>query len=206
MKLIAAEIVAAHGMASSPSLIHEMLATEKDDALIDALRSDIEQGGFFNAVGLHGFVEEAIFSWYLDAASKKAARSALCLEIRTLLAQLSVYRFDTIKKTGRSRDVLRDFYQDLVPEELRKSLGEFYTPDWLVEHAVSKLCYADTKWLEARLLDPTCGSGAFLLEAIEQKRRAAQSAGWSAERTVDMLVSTIWGFDLNPLAVQSSQG
>jgi hypothetical protein len=205
MKLIAAEIVAAHGMASSTSLIHELLAIDKDDALIAALRADVENGGFFNAVGLHGFVEEAIFSWYLDAASKKSIRTTLCLAIRTLLAQLSVYRFDTIKKTGHSRDVLRDFYQDLVPEELRKSLGEFYTPDWLVEHSVAKLDYNDAKWLVARLLDPTCGSGSFLLEAIEQKRRAALAAGWDAGRTVDMLTTTVWGFDLNPLAVQSSR-
>jgi len=205
MKLVAAEIVAAHGMASSPSLIHELLSIEKDDVLLDALRTNIEQGGFFNAVGLHGFVEEAIFSWYLDAAEQKTIRTELCLAIRTLLAKLSVYRFDTIQKTGRSRDVLRDFYQDLVPEELRKSLGEFYTPDWLVEHAVNKLDYSDNKWLEARLLDPTCGSGAFLLEAIARKRRAAQEAGWSAECTLEMLVTTVWGFDLNPLAVQSSR-
>lgn len=205
MKLIAAEIVAAHGMASSASLIHELLAIDKDEALISALCTDVENGGFFNAVGLHGFVEEAIFSWYLDAASKTTIRSSLCLAIRTLFAQLSVYRFDTIKKTGRSRDVLRDFYQDLVPEGLRKSLGEFYTPDWLVEHSVAKLGYSDAKWLVARLLDPTCGSGSFLLEAIEQKRRAALAAGWNAARTVDMLTTTIWGFDLNPLAVQSSR-
>jgi len=152
MKLIAAEIVAAHGMASSSSLIHELLAIEKDDALMHALQADIEQGGFFNAVGLHGFVEEAIFSWYLDASSKKEIRSALCLEIRTLLAQLSVYRFDSIKKTGCSRDVLRDFYQDLVPEELRRSLGEFYTPDWLVEHTVNQLDYDDEKWLSVMSL------------------------------------------------------
>jgi len=205
MKLIAAEIVAAHAMASSPSLIHELLAIEKDEILLDALRTDMEQGGFFNATGLHGFVEEAIFSWYLDAADKKTNRAALCRAIRALLAQLSVYRFDTIKKTARSRDVLRDFYQDLVPEGLRKSLGEFYTPDWLVEHAVNKLDYTDDQWLEARLLDPTCGSGSFLLEVIEQKRRAAQAAGWDAGRTTDMLVTTVWGFDLNPLAVQSSR-
>ncbi|HZS80176.1 MAG TPA: N-6 DNA methylase [Herbaspirillum sp.] len=205
MKLIAAEIVAAHGMASSTSLIHELLAIDKDEALIVGLRTDVENGGFFNAVGLHGFVEESIFSWYLDATSKKTTRTALCLAIRTLLAQLSVYRFDTIKKAERSRDVLRDFYQDLVPEELRKSLGEFYTPDWLVEHSVAKLGYNNEKWLTARLLDPTCGSGSFLLEAIEQKRMAALAAGWDASRTVNMLTTTVWGFDLNPLAVQSSR-
>ena len=93
----------------------------------------------------------------------------------------------------------------MVPEELRKSLGEFYTPDWLVEHSVSKLDYKQDKWLAARLLDPTCGSGSFLLEVIEQKRRAALAEGWSAEQTVDMLTTTVWGFDLNPLAVQSSR-
>jgi len=205
MKLIAAEIVAAHGMASSTSLIHELLAIDTDEALISALCFDVESGGFFNAVGLHGFVEEAIFSWYLDAANKKTICASLSLAIRTLLAQLSVYRFDTIKKTGRSRDVLRDFYQDLVPEELRKSLGEFYTPDWLVEYSVAKLGYSDAKWLVARLLDPTCGSGSFLLEAIEKKRSAALAAGWDASRTVNMLMTTVWGFDLNPLAVQSSR-
>lgn len=205
MKLIAAELVAAHGMASSSSLIHELLALGSDEALLRSIKSDIEDGGFFNAVGLNGFVEEAIFSWYLDATTKKPTRTSMCLALRTLLAKLSVYRFDTIKKTGRSRDVLRDFYQDLVPEQLRKSLGEFYTPDWLVEHSVAKLGYEQDKWLHARLLDPTCGSGSFLLEAIEQKRSAALAAGWKAEQTVDMLIKTVWGFDLNPLAVQSSR-
>jgi N-6 DNA Methylase len=205
MKLIAAEIAAAHGMASSASLIHELLALGSDETLLNALRSDVENGEFLNAVGLHGFVEEAVFSWYLDAATKKSIRTSMCLAIRNLLAQLSVYRFDTIKKTGRSRDVLRDFYQDLVPEELRKSLGEFYTPDWLVEHTVAKLDYTRDKWLSARLLDPTCGSGSFLLEAIDQKRKAASAAGWTAERIVDMLTTTVWGFDLNPLAVQTSR-
>ncbi len=205
IKLIAAEIAAAHGMASSTSLVHELLAIGADESLRTALTDDVERGGFFHAVGLHGFVEEAIFSWYLDAAHESAVRTALWLALRALLAQLSVYRFDTIRQAGRSRDVLRDFYQALVPESLRRSLGEFYTPDWLVEHAVAKLGYDDEKWLTARVLDPTCGSGSFLVEAIAHKRRAAHSAQWDAARTVDMLVRTVWGFDINPLAVQSAR-
>ena len=205
MKMIAAEVVAAHGMAPGTSLAHKLLSLESDEALIETLRLGVESGGFFNTVGLRGFVEENIFSWYLDAATKKAICTSMCSVIRALLILLSAYRFNTIKKTGRSRDVLRDFYQDLVPEELRRSLGEFYTPDWLVEHAVSKLDYRQDKWLAARFLDPTCGSGSFLLEVIEQKRRAALAEGWTAEQTVDMLTTTVWGFDLNPLAVQSAR-
>lgn len=205
MKMIAAEVVAAHGMAPGTSLAHKLLSLESDEALIETLRLGVESGEFFNTVGLRGFVEENIFSWYLDAATKKAIRTSMCSVIRALLIRLSAYRFNTIKKTGRSCDVLRDFYQDLVPEELRRSLGEFYTPDWLVEHAVSRLDYRQDKWLVARFLDPTCGSGSFLLEVIEQKRRAALAEGWTAEQTVDMLTTTVWGFDLNPLAVQSAR-
>lgn len=205
MKMIAAEVVAAHGMAPGTSLANKLLLLESDEALIESLRSDVESGGFFNTVGLRGFVEENIFSWYLDAATKKVIRTPMCSAIRALLIRLSAYRFDTTKKAGRSRDVLRDFYQNLAPEKLRKTLGEFYTPDWLVEHAVSKLDYRQDKWLAARFLDPTCGSGSFLLEVIEQKRRAALAEGWTAEQTVDMLTTTVWGFDLNPLAVQSAR-
>lgn len=206
MKLIAAEIVAAHSLASSGSLIHDLLACESDAELIGRLRGDIENGFFFSAVGLRGFVEEVIFSWYLDAAeSGEDSRRALCAAVRRLLARLSVYRFEALDRSRRSRDVLRDFYQDIVPEELRKSLGEFYTPDWLVEHTVGKLNYTDADWLRARLLDPTCGSGSFLLEIIARKRQAAREAGWNAEKTLDMLMATVWGFDLNPLAVQTAR-
>ncbi len=206
MKLLAAELVAAHGLASSSSLIHDLLALEQDVAFTTALRRDLEQGAFFNAVGLRGFVEEVLFSWYLDAAdSSPSCRASLCRALRLLLARLAVYRFDAVQKSGRSRDVLRDFYQNLVPEGLRKSLGEFYTPDWLVEHSVNKLDYDSDHWLTARILDPTCGSGSFLLEVIERKRRAATDAGWPASRLLDMLLETVWGFDINPLAVQSSR-
>src|SRR5690606_17741514 len=100
-------------------------------------------------------------------------------------------------------DVLRDFYQDLVPETLRKSLGEFYTPQWLVESAVDKALISD--WIKTRVLDPTCGSGSFLIDIIRRKRLAAEAAGLSPSKTVAMLADTVWGFDLNPLAVQSAR-
>ncbi len=117
-----------------------------------------------------------------------------------MLAGLSLYRTD---KLDRSRDVLRDFYQNLVPETLRKSLGEFYTPDWLVELAVDKSRVGD--WLTTRVLDPTCGSGSFLVEVLRRKRAAAAASHMSPADTVAMLTQTVWGFDLNPLAVQSSR-
>ena len=75
-----------------------------------------------------------------------------------------------------------------------------YTPDWLVRFTVDRSGTRD--WIGARVLDPTCGSGSFLVEVIRRKRLAAASQGLSAARTVGMIAESVWGFDLNPLAVQ----
>ena len=199
-KLLAAEIVAAHGLASGGAFAGDLVAIEDDSELLRRLRADIERGEFFEATGIHGFVEEAIFSWYLDAATNKRHRSAIGTAIRDVLTELSLYRAD---KLDHSRDVLRDFYQDLVPELLRKTLGEFYTPDWLVEFTSNQAGVRD--WVGTRTLDPTCGSGAFLVEMIRRKRKAALRLKMSDESTVRMITESVWGFDLNPLAVQVSR-
>jgi hypothetical protein len=199
IKLLAAEIVAAHGLASGTAFAQELAALTDDETLITRINADIEHGGFFDAVGIKGFVEEAIFSWYLDVNAGKG-KSAIIEALRNILAQLSLYRTDRLE---HSRDVLRDFYQDLVPEALRKSLGEFYTPDWLVDYTVD--CAKVTDWLSFRVLDPTCGSGSFLWEVLQRKRAAAKAKGLDPAATLEMLAHTVWGFDLNPLAVQSSR-
>lgn len=199
-KLLAAEIVTAHGLASGAAFVGDIVAIEDDSDLLQRLRTDIEEGGFFDATGLHGFVEEEIFSWYLDAAAGNRHRSSIVAAIRDILTQLSLYRTD---KLDHSRDVLRDFYQDLVPELLRKALGEFYTPDWLVEFTVDQAGVGD--WTRTRVVDPTCGSGSFLVEMIRRKRAAAVRHKMSVESTVRMIIESVWGFDLNPLAVQASR-
>ena len=199
-KLLAAEIVTAHGLASGRAFAGDLVAVEDDSELLRRLRADIEEGGFFEATGVHGFVEEAIFSWYLDVATNMRHRSSIATAIRDILTELSLYRTD---KLDHSRDVLRDFYQDLVPELLRKTLGEFYTPDWLVEFTVDQAGVSD--WAETRAVDPTCGSGSFLVEMIRRKRAAATRRRMSAQNTVRMIIESVWGFDLNPLAVQASR-
>src|SRR5258708_15273068 len=115
IKLLAAEVVTAHGLASGIAFAQDLATIDNDTLLMDRLRYDIEEGGIFEATGLHGFVEEAIFSWYLDVSRNH--RSTVTGAIRDVLAELSLYRTD---KLDHSRDVLRDFYHNLVPETLRK--------------------------------------------------------------------------------------
>lgn len=200
IKLLAAEIVSAHGLTSMQQPAQAMSALQDDATLLDTLSHEIERAGIFVQAGIKGFVEEAIFSWYLDVACKPPYSSSLLPALRSLLASLSLYRTDRLTHT---RDVLRDLYQGLVPGRLRQSLGEFYTPDWLVDFTIEKA--QEGKWLGKRVLDPTCGSGAFLLAALRLIRKEAKKAGWDAERTLNHLCTSIWGFDLNPLAVQTAR-
>ncbi len=200
IKLLAAEIVSAYGLTTTKQPAHTMASLQKDADLLDALSQDIEQSGIFKQACINGFVEEVIFSWYLDAACTARHSTPLIRALRGLLGVLSLYRADHLPHT---RDVLRDLYQGLVPGKLRQSLGEFYTPDWLVDFTLTKA--KKGPWLNKRILDPTCGSGAFLLSAIRLVRKEADKAQWNAAKQIDHLCSSIWGFDLNPLAVQTAR-
>lgn len=200
IKLLAAEIVSAHGLTTTIQPAQAMAALLDNTALLDTLSQDIEYAGIFAQAGIRGFVEEAIFSWYLDIARNATHAKTLLPALRGVLASLSMYRTDYMTHT---RDVLRDLYQGLVPGKLRHSLGEFYTPDWLVDFTVDKA--QQGAWLSKRVLDPTCGSGAFLVAILRRIREEATKAGWDVERIVQHLCTSVWGFDLNPLAVQTAR-
>lgn len=202
IKLLGAEIVASHGAQTAYRGFAEAVITLDDSELLHRIEHEIERGEFFSRSGIDGFVEEAIFSWYLDACNTTDHSQDICSALRGVLVGLALYRTDSLT-IARSRDVLKHFYQDLVPDSLRKSLGEFYTPDWLVEITLDKAEITD--WLEHRFLDPTCGSASFLLAVIKRIRVDARSHGWSDLQTLQHIMHNVWGFDLNPLAVQAAR-
>lgn len=197
-KLLAAEIVSIHGLTSFRHFATTII-NEPKETLISYMEQDIERARLFSSAGILGFVEEAIFSWYIDACHDNTNGGRVVSSLQALLMNLSLYRTDNLT-VARTSDVLKAFYHNLVPESLRKSLGEFYTPDWLVKTLIDRCGIKD--WKNIRLLDPTCGSGSFLLEIIRRIRQQAEHEGWSAEDTLTLIVDSVWGFDLNPLAVQ----
>lgn len=92
-----------------------------------------------------------------------------------------------------SCDFIKQIYESMIPKELRHALGEYYTPDWLAEWIIRQAA-ADPG---ASIIDPTCGSGTFLCRAIAMKRRAGLS--------LEAILSTVRGLDLNPLAVLTAK-
>ena len=60
-----------------------------------------------------------------------------------------------------ARDVIGDFYQAFAGASIRGPEGQFFTP----KNAVRALVAIGAPGSDDRILDPACGSGAFLLEA-----------------------------------------
>jgi hypothetical protein len=201
IKLLAAEIISAHKLTSYEHFA-QTLSIEPDALLLKRLENEIERGEFYSTANIFGFVEEALFSWYLDACNENAHKEEIIDSLREILIKLSFYRTDNLTQ-ARSKDLLKVFYQNLVPETLRKTLGEFYTPDWLVDFTIQRAGKID--WLKNRTLDPTCGSGSFLIEVIKQKVATAKHARWKTVDIIKHITDSVWGFDLNPLAVQTAR-
>jgi len=100
----------------------------------------------------------------------------------------------------KGRDLFKAWYEALFPRRLRHALGEYYTPDWLVTHVLDQLdCRRDPC---RRLLDPTCGSGSFLLAAIARLR---STWGGSPGELLEAVVDRFVGCEVNPLAVLTAR-
>lgn len=200
LKLCACELVSQTRKVGYADFAQRALSLD-DAGLLELLATDMEGGALFKRAGIHGFCEGRFFAWYLDVLRDNRTNSPgrdLACALRGLLHSLALYRMDDLAK-ARERDVLKSFYENIVPGALRKSLGEFYTPDWLVEVVLDKL-KGDISGL--RFLDPTCGSGSFLL-AITRRLRAESAL--SGRELLAVIVRNVWGFDLNPLAVLTAR-
>lgn len=198
MKLIAIELLALQRDARVASFV-EGLAALDDDGVRTRL-AEMESGSGFQDRGISNFLEADFFSWYLDAWTGKLA-SAMRGAIR---AMTDFEPATPVLEPDWTRDLLQKLYELLVPKMLRHGLGEYYTPDWLAGHLVDKTGFDGAPGV--RFLDPACGSGTFLVQAIH---RAAQHA--EKQDTVRIaevgraILDGVMGFDLNPLAVLAAR-
>ncbi|MCX7998896.1 MAG: N-6 DNA methylase, partial [Leptospiraceae bacterium] len=198
MKLITAELLTLRESSFHSSLVFE-LSNVSEKELKDRLE-DIESGGVYRRRGITNFLEGDFFRWYLDAFDSPELREA----IREMARTLSEFEVATNSlEPTFTRDLLKKLYQYLVPQEIRHKLGEYYTPDWLAELLLEEIEYDGNT--NIRLLDPACGSGTFLVLAIQKAIEHGKKEKWPSLEIAKRIVANIWGFDLNPLAVIASR-
>jgi len=191
IKIITADIV---GTIRSQSLVlfAQRLQAQPLAQRLTTLR-DLENNRLFEGFGISNFLEGDFFSWYLENYS-----AVLDAGVAALAECVAQFEPSTpILSPSKVTDLYKRLYQGLVPERIRHDLGEFYTPDWLADYVLERVGYADAP--RARLLDPACGSGTFLVRAIKVLKARGELSG--AELVRHVREQNIAGFDLNPLAV-----
>lgn len=144
----------------------------------------IVTGEAFHKHGVNNIGENDFFSWLMMDGIRKDATDHLY----SLSGELLVYDLSAIRQ-----DLLKQLYQDLVDPETRHDLGEYYTPDWLAQLTLEEIDYRAPQ----SLLDPACGSGTFLFNAIRQ----LADNGLTGRDLVDFALNNIVGTDVHPLAV-----
>jgi len=198
MKLIGVELLAMQRESTVEAFVAELPALDSNK-LRERL-SHLESGYAFSARGIENFLEADFFSWYLDSWT-----AALAEAIRGVVRALAEFEPATpVLEPQWTQDLLQKLYELIVPQKLRHDLGEYYTPGWLASYVVDKAGYTGSP--ETRFLDPACGSGTFLVQAIHRAMRHAENQPQmhTAEAARSILANIV-GFDLNPLAVLAAR-
>ena len=152
-------------------------ASERPDALLKghilAEQSD-----------LHGVIDADLFTWPTEVGESTYLRE---------IARV-VEWFDW---TQNAKEVAPTLYQNVITQEERKRLGEYYTPRWLAKEITETVVDAP---LIQRVLDPSCGSGTFIETTVEHILN--HSGGLSRTETLKKLQENVVGIDIHPVAVQ----
>ena len=140
---------------------------------------------FRSKTGLQGVVESDFFAWPTEVGGLPL--------LRTLARRIA--RFDWQKAPN---DVAAILYETVIPPDERRQLGEYYTPDWLARAIVREVV---TDPLEQYVLDPACGSGTFVAEAVTHFIEAANKTSLDPNEVLEWLRFSVAGIDVHPVAV-----
>ncbi|MBC6991198.1 N-6 DNA methylase [Hymenobacter sp. BT491] len=162
-------------------IAYELLT--RDPHIDDEEMRRVLDGSMFEQFQVANFVEADFYQWVTIPRYFRRLLPAF----QRIAAQISDYDF-----ARTEADILKGVYQHLIDVGTRQALGEYYTPDWLCRQVAEHFDFERT----ARVLDPACGSGSFLLATV---RRLTQL---HPDLTVEELCQQVAGIDIHPLSVQ----
>ena len=175
---------------SSPSSNHKSFKTHNE---VRALFS----GKLYSEYCVDNFFEIHFFEWFMLSEEFDVSI------INDINSELGLFETTaSVIKPEIVEDALKNVYINLIPRELRHLMGEYYTPNWLVDFTIDKSKYDFD--LDSNVLDPTCGSGTFLIHIIKKLRKKYKNE-LDNDKLIQRIVKNVVGFDINPIAVISSK-
>lgn len=104
---------------------------------------------------------------------------------------------------GKAEHLVGAVYTSALPDAHRAEHGVFYTPRALVGRLLDMAEAAGVDWRAARVLDPACGGGAFLVAAAN--RMAAALSDLEPALALRQIGLRLRGFELDPFAAWLAQ-
>lgn len=163
--------------------------TIKEDELRKVLT-----GEYFARYGIANLIEEDFFAWILHP---KIVNYVLRV-VHGIARELLRYDLSQINE-----DFFKEIYQEIVKRSERHRIGEYYTPEWLVELILNetlKLFHSKNN-KTPRILDPACGSGTFLCNAVRILKHDLSEKEKREDKILNEVLENVIGVDINPLAV-----
>jgi len=123
--------------------------------------------------------------------------SRLVETLNDFIEEIGTYNLARIRS-----DILGRVYEDLIPEDERHRLGQYYTPPPIVD-LIIELCVKSPNDV---VLDPGCGSGSFLVKAYHKLRdlKKKENPFRSEAELHKEILNQIYGIDINPFPAQLS--
>ena len=141
---------------------------------------------FRNKTGLVGVVESDFFTWPLEVGGRPL--------LKTIARRVA--KFDWSQSPT---DIAAVLYETVIPPEERRTLGEYYTPAWLARSIIREMVNAP---LGQTILDPACGSGTFVAEAVAHVMEAVDNnPNLDPKEKLEWLRISVAGIDIHPVAV-----
>lgn len=176
----------------SPTFKAESLTKPQIDKLFDGELNKYESL-------VNNFFESHFMEWFTYTCSENKFDTTVVNNILDVVNQFDLSTY--ILKPEEIQDILQEVYMELIPAEMRHLMGEYFSPDWIVEHALDLVGYEGD--IEKTLIDPTAGSGTFLTHSI--KRIVSKTEGKLSRDDIDKITHNVIGFDINPISVVSAK-
>lgn len=78
-----------------------------------------------------------------------------------------------------------------------KTLGQVYTPKWIVNEILNDISYSGENILKKYILEPACGDGAFLCEIVQRYIFQAQKQNFSKKEIIQDLETYIYAIEID---------
>ncbi|MFX0113794.1 MAG: class I SAM-dependent DNA methyltransferase [Candidatus Hodarchaeota archaeon] len=114
-----------------------------------------------------------------------------------LISVLESYNFSHLNS-----DIVGKLYQEYISKKERKSAGQYFTPDIIIDYTLDKIDYNVSKEIIGKkIIDPACGAGGFLVRAADRLIKACSLASMTSWDILQLIVDSIYGVDLEPFLI-----